>query len=287
MVDKPAGLTSHDVVARVRRIAGTRRVGHTGTLDPLATGVLVLCLGRATRLIPYLEEAGGAEAKEYEARIRFGFETTTDDAEGESRGEPLSTQALGRERIESALGALVGESEQTPPSFSAKKIGGERAYAIARRGEEVDLKPVRVQVGSAELLELEGDLARVRFACSRGTYIRALARDLGRALGVGAHLAGLRRTRSGAAGLDRAVPLAELTPESLRRSLVPMFSVLTAWPVVLVGDGEAADLRLGRGVNPAKGGGAPPGRVRAGDALGRLVALADWDGSRLRPFCVF
>lgn len=287
VVDKPEGLTSHDVVARVRRIAGTRRVGHTGTLDPMATGVLVLCLGKATRLIPYIEEMGGVDAKEYEAQIRFGFETTTDDAEGEPRAAPAATAPVTVALVASALKAFVGELQQVPPAFSAKKVAGERAYAIARRGEEVEVKPSTVHVGAAELLGLDGDIARVRFACSRGTYVRALARDLGRALGLGAHLVGLRRTRSGVAGIDRAVRLDALTPGSLAGALIPMMSVLESWPSVKVSDRDAADLRLGRALNPGKWGNEPAGRLRVGDALGRLVALADWDGSRLRPFCVF
>lgn len=287
MVDKPAGLTSHEVVARLRRLADTRRVGHTGTLDPMATGVLVVCLGKATRLIPYIEELGGVDAKEYEARIRFGFETTTDDAEGEPRGEAVPFGALTKAKVRAAVAAFVGEIDQTPPAFSAKKVAGERAYALARRGEEVELKPVRVHVGRAEVLALEGDIAQVRIACSRGTYIRALARDLGRALGVGAHLVSLRRTRSGVADLSRAVRLEELSPESLSAALVPMMAVLETWPSVTAGEAEAADLRLGRAVNLGKARETAGTRVRICDREGRLVALATSDGSRMQPFCVF
>ena len=287
MVDKPAGPTSHDVVARVRRIAGTRRVGHTGTLDPMATGVLVLCLGKATRLIPYIEEMGGVDAKEYEAHIRFGFETTTDDAEGEPRGEAVPAADLNAADVAAALAAFTGEIDQVPPAFSAKKVAGERAYAMARRGEEVELKPVRVHVGSAELLGLDGDVARVRFACSRGTYIRALARDLGRALGVGAHLVSLRRTRSGVAELGRAVRLDDLSPESLSAALIPMMAALETWPSVAAGESEAADLRLGRAVNLGKARDTAGTKVRICDREGRLVALASSDGSRMQPFCVF
>ena len=287
VVDKPVGLTSHDVVARVRRMAFTRRVGHTGTLDPMATGVLVLCLGKATRLIPYIEEAGGAAAKEYEAAIRFGFETTTDDAEGDPRGEPVSSAALDSASVTAALEAFVGEFEQIPPAFCAKKVAGERAYAIARRGGEVEMKASTVQVGMARLLGLDGEIARVRFACSRGTYIRSLARDLGRKLGVGGHLAALRRTRSGQASLDQAVPLGDLTPKNLFRFLKPMVSILPAWPLLSVGEGEVADLRLGRAVNAPLTPAAPAGRVRVCNAASSLVALAVCDGARLRPFCVF
>lgn len=270
----------------MRRIAGTRRVGHTGTLDPTATGVLVLCLGKATRLIPYIEEQGGNDAKEYEASIRFGFETTTDDAEGEPRGERVSATALTAPAISKALTLFLGEIQQMPPAFSAKKVAGERAYAMARRGEEVELSPVAVRVESAELLGLDGDVARVRFACSRGTYIRALARDLGRALGVGAHLVALRRTRSGTASIDAAVPGDSLTPEAITAALRPMALILGDWPRVVVNEAQAADIRLGRGIT-LRSGDSFSGRVRVCDGSDLLVALAQADGPRVQPFCVF
>lgn len=287
MVDKPAGLTSHDVVARIRRIAGTRRVGHTGTLDPMATGVLVVCLGKATRLVPYIEEMGGWDAKEYEAGIRFGFETTTDDAEGEPRGGSGPGAVPDAAAVTAALAGLVGEFEQVPPAFSAKKVAGERAYAMARRGEDFELKPVRVSVGRAELLGLEEGIARVRIACSRGTYIRSLARDLGRALASGAHLVSLRRTRSGSADLRQAVRLDDLTPQSLGAALIPMAAVLEGWPSVVVGAPEAADLRLGRSIDSGAAASTASGRVRVCDREGHLVALARPEAGRLVPFCVF
>jgi tRNA pseudouridine55 synthase len=253
----------------------------------MATGVLVLCLGKATRLIPFIEEMGGVDAKEYEAHIRFGFEMTTDDAEGEPRGEPVLTTGLNAAGVRAALAAFVGELDQVPPAVSAKKVAGERAYAIARRGEDIELKPARVYVGTAELLGLDGDIARVRFACSRGTYIRALARDLGRALGMGAHLVALRRTRSGAAEVGRSIRLGDLTTESLGAALIPMMAALETWPSVAAGDREAADLRLGRAVNLGKARETAGARVRICDREGRLVALASSDGSRMQPFCVF
>ncbi len=252
----------------------------------MATGVLVLCLGKATRLIPYIEEGGGAGAKEYEALIRFGFETTTDDAEGERRGDPQPTSGLTAARVAEALTAFVGPILQTPPAYSAKKIEGERAYALARRGEKVALEPVRVEVGASDLLDLSEAGARVRFACSRGTYIRALARDLGRALGVGAHLAELRRTRSGTSTIATAIPLHELRPESMDKRLLPMAEILTTWPMVVVDDLQVADLRLGRAVTPTRAG-EPSGRIRVCDRLGALVALATANGARLQPLCVF
>jgi tRNA pseudouridine55 synthase len=287
VVDKPKGLTSHDVVARVRRIAGTRRVGHTGTLDPMATGVLVLCLGKATRLIPFIEEQGGDDAKEYVAGIRFGFETTTDDAEGEPRTALSSGPDMSEGAVTSALKGFVGEISQTPPAFSAKKVAGERAYTVARRGDEVNLDPVTVTVRAAELQALAGDVARVRFVCSRGTYIRALARDLGRALGTGAHLVELKRIRSGTATLDQAVELNALTPERLAGSLMPMAEVLDYWPKVTVDDRAVVDLRQGRAVNQPRGIPLADGRVRVCDRAKGLVALATAQGARLTPFCVF
>jgi tRNA pseudouridine55 synthase len=287
VVDKPKGITSHDVVARVRRIAGTRRVGHTGTLDPMATGVLVLCLGKATRLIPFIEEQKGDDAKEYVAGIRFGFETTTDDAEGEPRTPLWAGVAVTEAAVTAALNSMVGEISQVPPVFSAKKIAGERAYALARRGDEVNLEPAMVTVRAAELQELAGDDARVRFVCSRGTYIRALARDLGRAVGAGAHLIALRRTRSGTATLERAVTLEGLTPERLVHALVPMAEILEDWPKVTVDEGGVTDLKQGRAVNQPRGVPLIEGRVRVCDRPNDLVALAAAEGARLRPFCVF
>ena len=247
----------------------------------------MLCLGKATRLIPYIEEAGGAEAKEYEARVRFGFETTTDDVLGEPRGSVNPSSAVTQAALREALKSFVGELQQVPPAFSAKKVDGERAYAIARRGDEVDLKAVSVTVARAELLALEGDVASLRFACSRGTYIRALARDLGRALGTGAHLVALRRTRSGEAGIEAAVPLDQLSPSTLSAALKPLVAVLRAWPKVTVGDRDAADLRLGRAINVARGAQESRARVRVCDAQDDLIALANAQGARLQPFCVF
>src|SRR5450759_4443407 len=203
IIDKPAGMTSHDVVARV---------GHTGTLDPFATGVLVVLVGRATRLAQYLS---GAE-KEYEAVIRLGYATDTGDVTGarvegdksEFQAKAQSPQSIREEDIETALASLRGEIEQTPPMYSAKKIAGRKLYELARRGEEVERKPVRVTVKEFEAIAHDGDPLltanddgsrdlNVRVVCSAGTYIRALAEDFGKRLGVGAHVASLRRTRAG------------------------------------------------------------------------------------------
>jgi len=224
VVDKPASWTSHDVIARIRRLAGTRRVGHAGTLDPMATGVLVVGVGRATRLLGHLALAD----KEYDATIRLGVRTTTDDAEGEVLSR-TSAEAVTTAAVESAIGSLTGAIEQVPARVSAVKVDGVRAYKRARAGEDVVLAPRRVHVSRFDLLARRGDDLDVHVACSTGTYVRALARDLGAALGLGAHLTALRRTRLGTFGLDEAstldalaeeftvVPLAHAVARSFRR----------------------------------------------------------------------
>jgi tRNA pseudouridine55 synthase len=219
IVDKPAGWTSHDVVARVRRLLREKRVGHTGTLDPFATGVLVVLVGRATRLAQFLS---GAE-KEYEATIRLGYDTDTGDLTGERReGEGARDCAtVTREELEAALARLRGEIEQVPPMYSAKKVGGKKLYELARRGEEIEREAVRVRVGEFEIIaDADGSFmkrcgdgacdVRARVVCSAGTYVRVLAESVGAALSTGAHLSALRRTRAGSFGVGRAVTLEEL-----------------------------------------------------------------------------
>lgn len=206
LVDKPAGLTSHDVVARVRRLASTRRVGHAGTLDPMATGLLVLGINSATRLLTFLV---GLD-KEYEATIRLGVATATDDAQGEPVHAPRSTTGLTARDIEREVTALTGELQQVPSTVSAIKVGGRRAYDLARAGESVVLAARPVTVSRFDVVEVrrtEWLDVDVRVECSSGTYVRALARDLGDALGVGAHLTALRRTRVGPFGVAPALRL--------------------------------------------------------------------------------
>jgi tRNA pseudouridine55 synthase len=202
VLDKPAGLTSHDVVNRIRRITGERSVGHLGTLDPMATGVLPLVLGRFTRLAQFF---GGAE-KVYEGEIRFGFATDTYDAEGEPSG-PVVSAAPTRGEVEHYLQPLIGRILQTPPAYSAKKVNGVAAYKLARREKPVELKAVEVEVLRFEIKSVWGDRARFVAEVSAGTYIRSLAHDLGKALGCGAHLASLRRLSAGEFSLNRAVSL--------------------------------------------------------------------------------
>lgn len=208
IIDKPAGLTSHDVVARVRRITRERRAGHTGTLDPFATGVLVVLLGRATRLAQFLS---GAE-KEYQAVIRFGYATDTGDATGVRKSQLAQTRKISEQEVEVAMALFSGEIEQIPPMHSAKKIDGRKLYELARRGEQVERKPVRVLVREfqANLLRTNEDATQdleARVVCSAGTYVRVLAEDLGKSVGVDAHLAELRRTRAGDFRIGESVTL--------------------------------------------------------------------------------
>jgi len=208
VVDKPGGMTSHDVVSRVRRLAETRKVGHSGTLDPMATGVLVLAVNRATRLLGHLILTD----KRYDATIRLGATTTTDDAEGEIV-ESRSTADVTAEAVRTALAAFVGATDQIPSSVSAIKVDGKRAYARVRDGEQVDLPVRRVTVHSLEVTGLDLPEVRISVHCSSGTYIRAIARDLGADLGVGGHLTALRRTRVGPYKLDSARTLDQLQEE--------------------------------------------------------------------------
>jgi tRNA pseudouridine55 synthase len=221
LVDKPGGITSHDVVSRVRKLAGTRKVGHAGTLDPMATGLLILGIDSSTRLLTYLV---GLD-KEYLATIRLGFATTTDDAEGEAIGEPVDASGITTDAISAAIRPLTGVISQIPSSVSAIKVDGKRSYDRVRAGEEFTLAAREVTVQAFEVLETRPGEVDVRVECSSGTYIRALARDLGAALGVGGHLTSLRRTRIGpfsvsaAGALGDSLMLGLLTPASVAERL--------------------------------------------------------------------
>lgn len=268
VIDKPGGLTSHDVVAVARRALGERRIGHTGTLDPLATGVLPLACGRATRLVRFLS----ASDKDYEATIRFGVTTDTYDI----AGTETSRSDLRPERVAviDALSSLTGSYAQMPPAFSAKKIGGRRAYEMARADEPVTLTPASVTVARAELLELTGDRARISLTCSTGFYVRTFAHDLGARVGAGACLEALRRTRSGEFTLGQAVTLDRLAqgPEAGRAALIPMDQLLGALPMVRVGSPARERVAHGQEID-----GAAPATaewVRVVDDSGRLLAMA-------------
>ncbi|MBN2370067.1 MAG: tRNA pseudouridine(55) synthase TruB [Vicinamibacteria bacterium] len=271
VIDKPAGPTSHDVVDRVREICGTRRVGHTGTLDPFATGVLAVCIGSATRLARFLS----AGPKVYRARIRLGVSTTTDDCQGEPIGDPRSV-SLRQDEVESACRALTGSLKQVPPAFSAKRVDGRRAYALARRGEPVSPAAVDVTIEDLRLESMHDGTIDLLVTCSPGTYVRALARDLGDMLGTGGHLTALRRLRSGEFDIEQAVSWAEIGARVVDR-VIPLSRLLAHWPSVTVGEQGAVDLGHGRAIErsmtiegfPLD----PPERLRAVDRSGRLLAI--------------
>ena len=239
VVDKPGSMTSHDVVSRVRRLAGTRKVGHAGTLDPMATGVLVLGLNRATRLLGHLTLTD----KRYDATVRLGGTTTTDDADGDLVSSS-PTDHLSEDDVRSALSSLVGEIDQVPSSVSAVKVDGRRAYARVRAGEEVELSARRVTIHAIDVVSLDLPDVKVAVHCSSGTYVRAIARDLGAALGVGGHLTALRRTAVGPFTLADARSIDELT-ESF--TITPIADAARAsFPALDLDDAQAADVRVGR-----------------------------------------
>ncbi|BCX05328.1 MAG: tRNA pseudouridine synthase B [Candidatus Roseilinea sp.] len=293
IVDKPGGMSSHDVVARARRLLREKRIGHAGTLDPMATGVLVLCVGQATRLSEYLL----GEDKAYEGMIRLGQRTTTDDAEGEviatHRVPPISEEML--RRLETQF---TGTIAQMPPQFSAIQKGGQRAYALARQGRPVELEPRQVTVYELRLAPVGSEASAIRHLricvhCSAGTYIRALARDIGEALGCGGHLVALRRTQAGhftladAITLDRVEAAArEGQTESL---LLPMDRAVADWPAVHLNDNDAQRLKMGQAIVLPQPVALPGvrGEVRVYDSRRAFIAIAHWDGKKLKPAKVF
>ncbi|HUL68802.1 MAG TPA: tRNA pseudouridine(55) synthase TruB [Gemmatimonadales bacterium] len=273
LIDKPAGPTSHDVVARVRRVYGTRAVGHTGTLDPFATGLLVVLVGTATRLARFVE----ALPKTYWATVRLGVQTSTDDPTGEviavQEGKAASVSEA---RVRAALEEFVGRGMQRPPVFSAKKVAGERSYRRARRGEAVALAEVPVTVHRVELLSLAPPDLEFRATVSAGTYVRALARDLGERLETGAHLTALRRESIGGLRVEAAVPLDRLEPTT---PLLSPLAVLAHLPVLPLDAEEARAVRQGRLVRRGEG---PPGPV-ALTFEHELVAVGDREAGGIQP----
>ncbi|NCT92018.1 tRNA pseudouridine(55) synthase TruB [Cellulomonas sp. APG4] len=287
LVDKPTDWTSHDVVARVRRLAGTRRVGHAGTLDPMATGLLVLGVERATRLLTYVV---GAD-KDYDATVRLGVTTTTDDAGGEVLAR-VGAGNVDPSAIDAAVRALTGPILQVPSAVSAIKVDGRRAYARVRAGEEVRLEPRPVTVDRFDVVDRRERLADgatvvdldVRVRVSSGTYVRALARDLGAALGVGGHLTSLRRTRVGGYRVTGARTVEQLTEEL---AVLPMAEAARAiFPARELDQEQAEHLRHGRRVEPAGEGGTRDAPVAAFAPDGTLVALVADDGGATRPVLV-
>ncbi len=282
-VDKPAGLTSHDVVGWVRRGTHIRKVGHAGTLDPMATGVLVLGLGPATRLSEYIM----GHIKRYSAEIRLGIETTTYDAEGEVAAEH-NPSGVTRGAVESALEAFRGEIMQVPPAYSAIKRNGVRLYKLARQGEEVEIEARPVTIESLRLTAWEPPIFRLEVVCSPGTYIRSLAHDIGQALEVGAHLSGLRRESVGAFTLDDAVTWDALTAAmesgDWERFLLPPERAVIDWPAVHLTPDQVEDVRHGRFIEMADD---TLESARAHTPEGRLAALLEAQDGRWRPRKVF
>lgn len=286
VVDKPAGWTSHDVVARTRRLAGTRKVGHAGTLDPMATGVLLLGVGRATRLLGHLQLAD----KEYLATLRLGRTTVTDDAEGDVL-EVVDASAVDEAAVRAAVVPLTGDIEQVPTAVSAIKVDGKRSYARVRAGEDVVLpaRPVTVstfEVGAVRHVEVEGRVVvdvDARVVCSSGTYVRALARDLGAALGVGGHLTALRRTRVGGFGLDVASTLDDL--ERAWQHVPLDDAARAAFTSLDLDDATASEVRFGRALPDVDLGSAGPVALFGPD--GAFLALYEQRGAAARAVAVF
>lgn len=303
IVDKPSGPTSHDIVARVRKVVALRRIGHTGTLDPLATGVLPLVLGRATRLSQFLS----ADEKEYVAEIRLGASSDTYDAWG--RLQPGTPDVDPRrwpsaDHVEDVLSEFRGTYWQTPPPFSAKKIAGTPAYRFARRDQAVELRPVSVNVSELELVSCVGSLVRLRLVCSAGFYVRTLAHELGLRLGCGGYLEALRRLRVGSFRVENAVPLetVERAGTNALRYLLPMNHLLEEYPTVVVNPRGLKRATHGNALGPEDLEGPPPSdffeaavspgegampKARVVDADGALLAIAEpVSGGLLHPVVV-
>lgn len=292
VINKPAGPTSHDVVALIRRLAATKRVGHGGTLDPFAGGVLPIFLGHATRVVEY--HLG--DTKRYRATVCFGGSSSTDDLEGEIT--PSDGPAPGRKAVEAALAAMIGPISQRPPAYSAIKVGGRRAYAMARAGETVVLAERQVTLHELDLTawddaDPERPIAIVDVTCSAGTYVRALARDLGETVGSAAYLGALTRTASGPFELADAVPLDDVRaaaadgPDGLTAMLRPIDDGLDAFPVIDLSETELAAVARGQFVRPAAGIPSSAAHYRLRSPDGRLAAIASADGTRLAPDKVF
>ena len=288
IIDKPPGVTSHDVVARARHILHERRIGHTGTLDPFATGVLVILVGKATRLAQFLSEVD----KEYEAIIRLGYSTDTGDRTGTPiAGPEWQPREWTEAEIEAALNTLRGEIDQVPPMYSAKKVQGKKLYELARRGESVERKPVHVCIHEFEAIRPEGQLIKdnldgtfdfhARVSCSSGTYVRTLAEEFGKRLYVGAHLAELRRTRVGDFQLQQAITLDQLKlhfgEESLGTVMLPLNAALSRLPFVHLSDEDVRRANNGREVTVTGYDWADGENVKMCDTQEQLIAVGHYD----------
>jgi len=275
VIDKPAGWTSHDVVNKVRRLAGTRKVGHLGTLDPNATGVLPLLLGRATRLAQFF----GRADKHYEGVVSFGYSTDTYDAEGTPVSDPVPFTA-DRAALETALASFRGDLQQIPPAVSAKKVAGVRAYKLARQNQPVELPPVPISVFAIDVLSVTGNEVGLHVHCSSGTYVRSIAHDLGQYFGCGAFLKSLRRTASGEFTLKRAYTLDQLGAlaelGNVEEAIVPAAALLNELPAEYVDEATAAFIRQGRDFRVSPFGAARDAqRIKAVGPDGDLIAIGE------------
>ncbi len=287
IIDKPEGITSHDVVARCRRILKTKRIGHTGTLDPFATGVMVVLVGKATRLAQFLDK----DSKSYEAIVRFGFETDTGDRTGSPKSEVQSPKFVSIDEIENILKDFRGEIKQTPPMYSAKKVAGKKLYELARQGIEIERKPVKVMIYQLEILNLKPETLnlKIKVVCSAGTYIRTLAQDIGRKLDTGAHLAELRRTNAGNFEIAKAVTLEKLekivADGKLDGILISMNDAVSHLPEIRLSAEEIKNTKNGIKLNIEAAELADNDFCRMTDKDANLVAVGiyDADGKNIQP----
>jgi tRNA pseudouridine55 synthase len=292
IIDKPEGFTSHDVVARLRRILKTKKIGHTGTLDPFATGVLVMLVGKATRLAQFLDK----DEKEYEAVVRFGFETDTGDRTGMQKADGRMQNAAVAEKLSTIdwvfmLSRFRGEIQQTPPMYSAKKVDGRKLYEHARKGVEIERQPVTINIKRLEMIDTDGirdprSAIRIRVVCSAGTYIRTLAEDIGRAVGMGAHLEELRRGRAGKFDISQSVTLAELETDSEpSRLLLPMTDAVAHLPEFKLTAERAEKTLNGLSTRIESGIFQDGDAIRMIDEHGDLIAIgiSDADESVIQP----
>lgn len=285
IIDKPAGITSHDVVARCRRILGNKKIGHTGTLDPFATGVMVILVGKATRLARFLDN----DEKVYEAIARFGFETDTGDATGEPRkafAAPPAGATLAAS-VEAVLPEFVGDILQTPPMYSAKKIEGKKLYELARKGIEVERRAVPVTISRLGITEANGvGEIGFRVVCSAGTYIRTLAEDIARRAGSASHLVALRRTRAGRFGIESALTTERLEQVAasgeLGEHLIPMSDAVSHLAAVMLDDERIAKTKNGLASNAESESASDGDEVRIVDGYGELVAIGTYDAAAKR-----
>jgi len=275
LIDKPLGITSHDVVARIRRKFNTKRVGHAGTLDPLATGLLVVAVGPATRFLQYLP----LEPKEYECQILFGKETNTQDAEGEVLADKPVPEDL-EKRILDIIPQFAGEIQQIPPMYSAVKKAGKPLYFYARQGEEIEREPRTVTIESLELISVDGPTAHLRVVCSGGTYVRTLAHDMGQALGCGAHLSALQRTQVGRFAIEDAFELDDATPDDL----LPLRDALFPMPEYQLNEGQEKLAREGHFVRPPRP--FTEQFVMLLDNEANVLSVAENKAGMLHPQCV-